>query len=88
MSVVRVACGSGWVVGVRSMYFSANGRMITAYADDKHVRSWEVESGKLTRDKALEFGGRLLAVTSENALTQKIEPRHSLGSIQLKVASI
>ena len=44
-----------------AVYFSADGKTVSSSCRDNHVRTWDVTSGKLVKDKAVPAGTFLLA---------------------------
>jgi len=45
------------------LFFSADGKTITALCRDSHVRTWDVATGKVTVDKAVTAGTTLVSAT-------------------------
>jgi DNA-binding beta-propeller fold protein YncE len=58
---------------VDSVYFSADGKTVTASYRDDHIRTWDVGTGKVIVDRKLPLGGALL---SSNVIA---EPGDSSG---------
>jgi WD40 repeat protein len=55
---------------VRSIFFSPDGKTIVASCSDKHIRVWDVTSGKVIRDRSFSLAGDLL---DSNLLAEPID---------------